>query len=117
MFEITIKADIHIHASEQTKLEQILHKLEELNTKMSKADDAITELNTAFQAFKTGMSTALDNIVQDEKNILAQLNTLGDLSPESKAIVEGIKTDMTAMVAREQATADSIPDVPAPPTV
>ena len=118
MFEITIKADIHIHdSSDDNKLEEILRSLERLNAKMSKADDAIVELNTQFQSFKTGMTAALDNIVADEKNILAQLDTLGDLSPASKATVEAIKSDLTTMLAREQATADSIPDVPAPPTV
>lgn len=109
-----LRLDVYIHFSQE---KEILVKLERLETQMSKADDAITDLGTAFSDFTSKMTAAMDNIVADEQAILAKLNALpaGELSPASEATIQGIKDTLTTMLAREQGIAESIPEPPPPP--
>lgn len=106
---IEFRLDVYHHFPPDNTLLRAIANLEQ---HMSKQDDAINALQTAFDGFKTDISASLDNISADEANILAQLNALDGLSPANQAKVDQIVADMGALATKTKGIADSIPDVP-----
>ncbi len=78
-------------------------------------DEAIAAFQAASAAEFANLDTALDNIAADEKKILDQLQTLGQLSPENQGKLDNAITALKARVAKTQALADSIPDTEVQP--
>lgn len=126
---MTIRIDVFHHLAadvpKDSSLAQILAGILKLEKQMSKQDDSINALKSAFDGFKadvgatmTSISGSLDNIVADEAAQTAKLDALDGLSPANQAVVDDViagmqatSASLTAVSEKAKGVADSIPDV------
>jgi uncharacterized coiled-coil protein SlyX len=132
MFAQMFRIDVYHHFPEKladdSKVLLILQRLVDLETHMSKQDDAIdaavaaaNEKFTAIGSSLDTMAAAQTNIAADEAKILAELKTVptSDLTPENQAKLNGVISGLAALADRSaaqatafQTLADSLPDAP-----
>ena len=90
---------------------QTLAEIRQIKDLLMTQNESIKALKDAVDASKAKISDAVANLAADIKGLQDKLGTLGDLSAENQAIVDGVIADMGKAADSVKTAADIVPDV------